>query len=358
MSIPSPERQGHPAAAGSRKAGRPEAGSREPEAGSRIEFGAMAKKKTVRRRKRVAPRSVGLAAAETGDVQDPATRKLAQQVADDGGAVLAMYREPFGGTPALLASLPIDRVEPTPYQRDPSEPHVKRLMNVIETLGRFLDPVICIRQGDSYLTPNGNHRLQAMRKLGAKSIIALVVPDPEVAFKILALNTEKAHNLKEKSLETIRMLRALAEEQVAREERQFAFEFEQPAFLTLGAAYETRPRLGGGAYHPLLRRIDDFLEERPQRAVKERSRRAGLVLAIDDQVGAIVDKLKKRGFTSPYLRPFVVARINPIRFSKSTEFDFDDVLGRMKKNAEKFNLDRVRQEDIVRTGGGPADEAE
>ena len=51
-----------------------------------------------------------------------------------------------------------------------------------------------------------------MRKLGAKSVIALVVPDAEVAFKILALNTEKAHNLKEKSLETIRMLRALADE--------------------------------------------------------------------------------------------------------------------------------------------------
>jgi ParB family transcriptional regulator, chromosome partitioning protein len=318
----------------------------------------MAKKKTVRRRKRIAARSVGLDAQETAAVQDGATRSLADQVAADGGAILATYREPFGGTPALLASLPIDRVEPTPYQRDPSEPHVKRLMNVIETLGRFLDPVICVRQGDAYLTPNGNHRLQAMRKLGAKSIVALIVPDRDVAFKILALNTEKAHNLKEKSLETIRMLRALADERAGRDEREFAFEFEQPAFLTLGAAYESRPRLGGGAYHPLLRRIDDFLDERPPRALKERERRAGLVLAIDDQVGAIVDKLKKRGFTSPYLRPFVVARINPIRFSKSTEFDLDDVLGRMKKAAEKFNLDKVRQEDIVRTGGGPVDEPE
>ena len=318
----------------------------------------MAKKKTVKRRKRIAARSVGLSAAETKDAPDAAARAVADQIAEDDGAVLAVYREPFGGTPAVLASLPIDRVEPTPYQRDPSEPHVKRLMNVIETLGRFLDPVICVRQGDSYLTPNGNHRLQAMRKLGAKSIVALVVPDPEVAFKILALNTEKAHNLKEKSLETIRMLRALADEQVPRAEREFGFEFEQPAFLTLGAAYESRPRLGGGAYHPLLRRIDDFLDERPPRALKERTRRAGLVLAIDDLVGAIVDKLKKRGFTSPYLRPFVVARINPIRFSKSTEFDFDDVMSRMKNAAEKFNIERVKQEDVVRTGGGPVEDSD
>ncbi len=213
----------------------------------------MAKKKTVRRRKKIATKSVGLSAPETADVQDAKARALASQIVEDGGAALATYREPFGGTSAVLAALPIDRVEPTPYQRDPSEPHVKRLMNVVETLGRFLDPIIAVRHDDGYWTPNGNHRLQAMRKLGAKSVIALVVPDPEVAFKILALNTEKAHNLKEKSLETIRMLRALADERASSTEREFAFEFDQPGFLTLGAAYEQRPRLSGGAYNSLLR---------------------------------------------------------------------------------------------------------
>jgi ParB family chromosome partitioning protein len=318
----------------------------------------MAKKKAVRRRKKIAPRTVGLSAADTTQVQDAATRKLADQIVEDGGAVLATYREPFGGTPAIFATLPIDRVEPTPYQRDPSDAHVKRLMTVLEKIGRFLDPIICVRQDDGYVTPNGNHRLQAMKKLGARSIVALVVPEADVAFKILALNTEKAHNLKEKSLETIRMLRALADQDRSRDERAFAFEFEQPAFLTLGAAYEERPRLGGGAYQSVLRRIDDFLDEPLPRALKERVRRGALILQIDDLVGAIVDKLKKRGFTSPYLRPFVVARINPIRFSTSTEFDFDDVLARMKKAAEKFNVDRVRQEDVVRAGGGASEESE
>jgi ParB family transcriptional regulator, chromosome partitioning protein len=342
----------------------------------------MPKKKPVRRRKKVTARSVGLSAPETDDVHDAAARALASQVVEDGGAALAVYREPFGGTPAVLAALPIDRVEPTPYQRDPSEPHVKRLMTVIEKLGRFLDPIIAVRHDDRsgwsgagdeapaerrppggvqgpppiYWTPNGNHRLQAMRKLGAKSIVALVVPDAEVAFKILALNTEKAHSLKEKSLETIRMLRALAEERTTATEREFAFEFDQAPFLTLGAAYEQRPRLSGGAYNPVLRRIDHFLDDRLPQAVKERARRAGLLLKIDDGVTEIVTKLKKRGFTSPYLRPFIVARINPIRFSTSTEFDFDDVLGRMQKNADKFNVERVRQEDVVRAGGGPAEE--
>jgi ParB family chromosome partitioning protein len=312
----------------------------------------MAKKRTVRRRQRTAPKSVGLAAADTRNVDAGATATLARQVESDGGAVLGSYLEPFGGTPVLLAALPIDRVEPTPFQRDPSEPHVKRLMNVIETLGRFLDPIIATRENDQYWTPNGNHRLQAMRKLGAQTVVALLVPDREVAFKILALNTEKAHNLKEKSLETIRMLRALAESGDKREEREFVFEFDQPSFLTLGAAYEERPRLSGGSYQSVLRRIDDFLEEPLPKALKERVRRATKLLAIDDRVTEIVQKLKGRGFTSPYIRPFVVARINPIRFSKSTEFDFDDVMSRMDKAAAKFNVEKIKQEDVARAGGG------
>jgi ParB family chromosome partitioning protein len=317
----------------------------------------MAKrKKPVKRRKKIASKSVGLAAPETKTVEDPAAERLAAAVEEDGGAVLAAYREPFGGTPVVLAALPIDRVEPTPYQRDPSDAHVKRLMNVIETLGRFLDPIIAIRHEDAYWTPNGNHRLQALRKLGAQAIVALIVPDPEVAFKILALNTEKAHNLKEKSLETIRMERALAEQTADRPERAFAFEFDQPAFLTLGAAYENRPRLSGGAYQSLLRRIDEFLDDRLPRAVAERERRAAKILAIDDEVTAIVAKLKARGLTSPYLRPFVVARINPIRFSTSTEFDFDDVIERTRKAAGKFKVEKIRQEDVVRAGGGAPDE--
>ena len=318
----------------------------------------MPKKKPVRRRKRVTAKSVGLTVMETAQVDDAATQSLVTRIAADDGSVIGTYREPFGGTPAVFAALPIDRVEPTPYQRDPSQPHVKRLMGVIETLGRFLDPIIAVPHNDGYLTPNGNHRLQALRKLGARTVVALVVPDPAIAFKILALNTEKAHNLKEKSLETIRMLRALAEEQRERTERDFAFEFEQPAFLTLGAAYEDRPRLSGGAYQSVLRRIDEFVDDKLPRALKERVRRGELILALDDQVGSIVDKLKKRGFTSPYLRPFVIARINPIRFSTASEFDFDDVLGRMQKNAAKFNVDKIRQEDVVRAGGGPAEDGE
>src|SRR5215204_5784867 len=280
----------------------------------------MAKKKKAVRRKKTAPKSVGLSTGEvskTGDTRD--VRDLTSRVEDDGGAVLGSYSDPFGGTPVLLVALPIDAVEPTPYQRDPSEPHVKRLMTVIEKVGRFLDP------------------------------------ESDVAFKILALNTEKAHNVKEKSLETIRMARALAARGDGRES-DYAFEFEQALFLTLGAAYEQRRSLSGGAYSSLLRRIEDFLDDSLPKAVRERERRATKLLKLDDAVSSVVAALKERGLTSPYLKPFVIARVNPIRFSKATEFDFDEVMDKTIAAATRFKVDRVKQEDVARIGGAPPDE--
>jgi ParB family chromosome partitioning protein len=313
-----------------------------------------ARKKAVRRKK-VAPSSVGLSPTETKNAGGDALDVLARGVETDGGAVLGRYNDPFGGQPLLLAGLPIDRVEPTPYQRDPSEAHVKRLMAVIEKIGRFLDPIVVVRDDGRYVTPNGNHRLQALKKLGVKSIVALLVPDAEVAFKILALNTEKAHNLREKSLETIRMARALAKTS-DRSEESYAFEFEQPAFLTLGVGYEQRPRLSGGAYQSILRRVDEFLGDPVAKALKERERRGRKILKLDDAVSAAVEKLKARGLTSPYLKPFVVARVNYTRFSKATSFDFDETLDKIIGNAQKFNVDRVKQEEVAKVGGAAPDD--
>ncbi len=316
----------------------------------------MPPRKKAVRRKKVAPGTVGVSATDTITVTSAELDALAAHVEADGGAVIGRYKDPFGGQPLLVAALPTDKVEPTPYQRDPSDAHVKRLMGVIEKIGRFLDPIVAVRDHNGhYLTPNGNHRLQALKKLGVKSVIALVVPDRDVAFKILALNTEKAHNLREKSLETIRMARALAKtsDQV---ESSYAFEFEQPSFLTLGVCYEERPRISGGAYSSILRKVDEFLDDPIAKALKERERRGKKVLKLDDAVTAAVDKLKAKGLTSPYLRSFVVSRVNYTRFSKATSFDYDETLDKIVASAQKFNVERVKQEDVAKAGGGPADD--
>jgi ParB family chromosome partitioning protein len=140
-------------------------------------------------------------------------------------------------------------------------------------------------------------------------------------------------------------------------EASFAFEFEQAPFLTLGVGYESRPRLSGGAYQSILRRTDAFLDAPIGKALKERERRGKRVLRLDDAVSAVVEKLKKKGLTSPYLRSFVVARVNYTRFVKAPEIDFDEAFDKITASADKFNVDRVRQEDVAKAGGGaPEDE--
>jgi len=318
---------------------------------------------TVRKRRKLAGKSIGLEARELlitaapDDIGD-----LQAAIEEDGGRVLTSYREPFGGHWLIMAALPIEKVEPTPYQRNLSDAHARKLESVIAKLGRFLDPVIIVRKESKdsetrYWTPNGNHRLSAMRTLGAKSIVGIVVPEASTAYKILALNTEKAHNLRERALEVIKMYQELAALEDATEET-YALEFEEAALITLGLCYLERPRFSGGAYHSILRRADEFLKKPLQTALGIRQARAKTVMELDDLVVEKVEALKSKGLTSPYLKSFVVARINPIRFrpKDAPPLGFDEVLDRMTKAAAKLNVDKVKVEDLARSGGAPEDQ--
>jgi ParB family chromosome partitioning protein len=250
----------------------------------------------------------------------------------------------------------MDQVEPTPFQRDLSETHVAKLGDVIGRMGRFLDPIIAVRtSAGGFWTPNGHHRLAAMRALGARSILAVVVPEISTAYQILAMNTEKGHNLREKSLEVMRMARSLAELE-PRPEKDYALEFEEPDYLTLGLAYEQRGRFSGGAYHPALRRAEAFLESPLPEALRVRSERAARLLELDDKVAEAVKALKERGFTSPYLQAFVVARLNPLRFRRGATMTADELLEAMSAAARRFDPTKVKIGDLASAPPGPAEE--
>src|SRR5256714_4144428 len=191
------------------------------------------------------------------------------RVEREGGLVLGAYSDPLGKNALLIAVLPIDRIEPTPFQRDLSQTHHRKLADVIDRTGMFLDPVIAVTAPkEGFWTPNGRHRLEAMRRLGARAITALVVPKREIALQILALNTEKAHNLREKSLEVIRITRGLLDEDAKRAETQGAFYLEEASLVTLGGCYEKNGKLAGGAYNPIVRRLEKFSEEPLPKAIK------------------------------------------------------------------------------------------
>lgn len=315
------------------------------------------KKPGTKQRRGVRLKPTELTAAELGVVPEASVLdELAAQVTADGGAVLARYREPLGGHPLLFVALPLERVEPTPFQRDVSDAHVRRLTRAMDKTKRFLDPIIAVAADGKYWTPNGNHRLTALRELGASSIVALLVPEREVAYQILALNIEKAHALRERALEVSRMYRELVK--FSNEgETHYELEFEEPALVTLGFAYAERGRLAGGAYHPALRKVDGWLPGKLTDSLAERERRAKAVIELDDAVNEAVAKLKERGLTSPYLKNFVVARVNPLRFIKGEPPGFDELMQTMTKRARGLKIESIKNEDVARAGG-PAEDAD
>jgi ParB family chromosome partitioning protein len=328
-----------------------------------------AKKSATRRtRGKLAPGSSarGLDAADVAIAMDsPEVGEVAALVRSAGGAPIGAYRDPLGGRPLMLASLPLNAVQPTPFQRDLSPTHAKRLALKIDETAAFLDPLIVVRGEDGRLwTPNGRHRLAAAKVLGLKQITALISPDDKLAYRILALNTEKAHNLRDRSLEVIRMARSLAKRQPTSKESQFTAEFESADLLTLGMVYEKSSRFAGGAYSALLKKVDRFSERTLPVSLREREGFAARLLDIDSQVKKLITVLQARGFKSPYLRNYVVARINPVRFHKAKKGDTQppmplaQALTRMAASARTFKVDSVSNSDLawVAVGAGAQSE--
>lgn len=311
---------------------------------------AKARKKPRRKKK---PDTLGLTASEVvAKAPPPAVETLASQIEADGGVVLARYREPVGEHWQLLAALPLSKVKPTAFQRDLSDTHVKRLAEKIDRLHRFIDPITVVRSDDGqYLTPNGHHRTSAMGRLGARSILALVIPDFEIAYQILALNTEKAYNLKEKSLEAIRMARTLSQDLPRATEAEFAEQFEEPGYLVLGICYEKNKRFSGGQYNPILRRTEEFSDANISKVLNAKQKKADRLLELDAEVAKVVEKLKKKGLKSPYLKSFVVARINPLRWVFDRGQDFDKTLTKMEASLKKFDPDKIEQHHLSQMAG-------
>src|ERR1700680_3845248 len=334
---------------------------------------AKAKSKKARARKSATPKRArgrlapgsktrGFDAADVAIAIDSA--EIADVVAlvrGAGGALIGAYRDPLGGRPLVLASLPLNAVQPTPFQRDLSPTHAKRLAVKIDETAAFLDPLIVVRGEDGRLwTPNGRHRLAAGKVLGLKQITALISSDEALAYRILALNTEKAHNLRDRSLEVIRMARSLATRNGTAKESEYSAQFESAESLTLGIVYEKSSRFAGGAYSAFLKKVDRFSERTLAASLREREGYASRLLEIDTRTKKIIESLQARGFKSPYLRNYVVARINPVRFHKSKKGDTKPpmplavALTRMAAAVKNFKIDSVSNADLawVAVGAG------
>jgi ParB family chromosome partitioning protein len=141
-----------------------------------------------------------------------------------------------------------------------------------------------------------------------------------------------------------------------RPEKEFAEEFEEAALITLGFCYQENGRFSGGAYHSILKRIDQFLPAKLPAALETRRARAAKLLEMNEHVNEAVKGLKEKGLESPYLKAFVVSRINFLRFVKEKHPDFDSTIEKLLNSARKFNVGNVKADQVARSGGAPSSE--
>jgi len=148
----------------------------------------------------------------------------------------------------------------------------------------------------------------------------------------------------------------LVPEEPSRGEEDYAFQFEAPHFITLGLLYETNKRFAGGAFAPILRRVDKFLGGTFPKTLREREERAAMVRAADEVLNEVVARIKKRGISHPYVKTFVLARTTPLTRQRKTLPSFDQTFKKLKANLEEFDVAKVRYEDIQRSAivAGPA----
>jgi ParB family chromosome partitioning protein len=289
----------------------------------------------------------GMCVFPAGTSPPPAVVEIAAQVESDGGVALCAFQEPIGNNWHLFVSLPAALLKPTPFQRDLSLTHTKRMVEVMKKLGRYTEPIVAVRaQAGEYWIPNGNHRRAAAVRLGASMIPAILIPDLAVAYQILALNTEKVHNLRDKALEVVRMYRGKLAESPQTTEKALSFEFERPHFATLGLIYEKKPRFSGAVYAPLLSRVDKFLNEPLTSAFEERERRAAQVEKADELLNQLITQAKKRGLTHPYLKNYIVAQCNPLTRRRKNIPSCPAALDSMTRALERFDLAKLRLGEI------------
>jgi len=99
--------------------------------------------------------------------------------------------------------------------------------------------------------------------------------------------------------------------------------------------------------------VDRFSVRTLAASLREREGFASRLLEIEAQAKRIIQMLQKRGFKSPYLRNYIVARINPVRFHKSKKGDsrppmpLAQALTRMAAAAKSFKIESVSNAELA-----------
>ncbi|RKX58264.1 MAG: chromosome partitioning protein ParB, partial [Thermodesulfobacteriota bacterium] len=232
--------------------------------------------------------------------------------------------------PLKLAMFKIDEIHLPPFQRDISQGLKKHLEMAIEKLG-FLTPIVVVPKDGKYYVIDGMHRLEAMRDLGAREILAIIA-DESLYHHILEFNTEKPPNVKEKSKQTYRLYNDLLKEDPELIEGDLFTYFKDPVFITFGFAIEELDaRFPASFYESFVSKIDNYLDLPLKDAAEERRRRAE---ALVDLHFVVNEKYSELGWENALMKGEIVRKAVQRAFGvrvRTIEEEFYSAIERVKE---------------------------
>jgi len=244
--------------------------------------------------------------------------------------VITEFFEPVKKQKLAIAYFDVNEIEIPPFQRDVSESLRKHLEIAIDRLG-FLTPVVVVPRNGKYYVVDGMHRLEAMRNIGAREIVAVVV-DESLYHYILEFNTEKPPTIKDKAKQTYRLYQDVLSANPEAPEEEFFVYFKDPCYITLGFAIEEiNPKFPAGFYDDFVSKIDQFLAKPMTEAAEERRKRAELLSQLNE---IVTEKYAEFQWDNPLMKGDIVRKAVQKAYGVRVRAIGDDFYTAVKKVME------------------------
>jgi len=262
-----------------------------------------------------------------------------------GAIVFHILKEPVKGYELKVGVIPTDLIIIPSIQRELSESLVKKLSISIEKVG-FVDPIQVIEREDGlYEVINGQHRLEALKALGYREILAVVLPY-ELRNYIITLNVEKAPSLKDKSHQAYELYMEFLRSDENLEEYELESMIEEPYYITVGFAIKQVSRFPAYAFERILKKVDTFLNLPLKDAKVERERRAELLLRAGEVLN---EKYKELGLQNALQKEAIVSRAFQNIYGKRVrivEDDFYTVFEKLIREIQNIQVAPEEGEEI------------
>ncbi len=257
-------------------------------------------------------------------------------------------KEPLHGYTQEIGSISVNQLKVIEIQRGPSKAHIKRLVNSIKKIG-FVIPLIVVRRGEENIIIDGQHRFLAAKELGIRELPVIVMPD-KYSLNLMELNVEKQMSLRERTHVSLNVYRMYLDESpiMSEDDGRIMDSIEFAYYVTLGLAYEKKPRIFGSAYESILKKIDGFLSVQLMDALKEREKRAGTIVESDNLARETIAKIKELGIDHPFLYNQVISSCTPMKRKRKVKQTFEALFEALQKNLKELaaNPGKIRSRGI------------